>query len=328
MLPICGAQLGTSIRCAISDIELTPRARPNSAIPIGNPIAISDPNATSSTIIATTSPIISLTPVSAASNAKNRSPPASICSVESIRASATSSSNRSRSLTSRSSRTGYWIDTTPTRPSPEIPSAVYGSLTASTFGSAMSSLRTRSTSARANRGVERHERIERGDDHASGQAGAVGARSAQQLDGLLRIDAGHLERVVEVAAERCRRGHERRRPRRATRRSHATDAGRLRDRFDTGWMTWWISSGTDATPPAGDVGSIVSITASAAIGASATSDGPKGGAEDHPSGRYARRRRFSTLAAWPTHCSRRCWPSRLCPTRRAGCGETGSSPAP
>ena len=70
MLPICGAQLGTSIRCATSDIELMPIARPNSAIPIGNPIATTEPNATSRTIIATTRPAASPGPASGSSNAK------------------------------------------------------------------------------------------------------------------------------------------------------------------------------------------------------------------------------------------------------------------
>ena len=45
MLPRTGAQLGTSIRWASSDIALTPTARPKIAMPIGSAVAMSDPKA-------------------------------------------------------------------------------------------------------------------------------------------------------------------------------------------------------------------------------------------------------------------------------------------
>ena len=47
MLAICGAKAGIGITYAMSDIELIPSTSPNIAIPIGRPIAITDPNATS-----------------------------------------------------------------------------------------------------------------------------------------------------------------------------------------------------------------------------------------------------------------------------------------
>ena len=69
---------------AMSDIELIPSARPKSAIPIGRPIAITEPNATSRITIAATRPISSLIPTSDSSKAKNRSPPSSIWSGEPV----------------------------------------------------------------------------------------------------------------------------------------------------------------------------------------------------------------------------------------------------
>ena len=62
MLAITGAQLGISTRCVISDIEPTPRAMPKTAIPIGRPIATTDPNPSSRMTIATTRPSTSPSP--------------------------------------------------------------------------------------------------------------------------------------------------------------------------------------------------------------------------------------------------------------------------
>ena len=69
MLASCGAKLGIAIRWAISDIELIPSASPKTAMPIGRPIAITDPNATSRITIAATSPISSVIPNPESSNA-------------------------------------------------------------------------------------------------------------------------------------------------------------------------------------------------------------------------------------------------------------------
>ena len=52
----------------------TPSVSPNSAMPMGRPMAINDPNATSRMMAAATRPIISPRSVSPDSNAKNRSP--------------------------------------------------------------------------------------------------------------------------------------------------------------------------------------------------------------------------------------------------------------
>ncbi len=72
-----GAKMGTSIRWATSGIAPMPTARPNTAIPIGSPMAISEPNATSRIAAAAAIPASSPTPPDS-SKAKNRSPPVSI----------------------------------------------------------------------------------------------------------------------------------------------------------------------------------------------------------------------------------------------------------
>ena len=119
MLAICGAKAGIGITYAMSDSELIPSTRPNSAIPIGNPIAITEPNATSRITTAATMPISSLIPALDSSKAKKRSPPSSICSGDPARCSAASAFRRSRSAGLSSSRIGYWTRMTATRPSGE-----------------------------------------------------------------------------------------------------------------------------------------------------------------------------------------------------------------
>ena len=69
MLAITGAQLGISNRRVISDIEPTPRTMPKTAIPIGSPIATTDPKPSSRMTIATTRPRASPVPVSGSSKA-------------------------------------------------------------------------------------------------------------------------------------------------------------------------------------------------------------------------------------------------------------------
>ncbi len=131
----------------MSDIELMPRARPKIAIPIGSPMAMSDPNARSRMTTAATKPATSPTPVSASSKAKNRSPPISICSGEPSRAWTPNSLRFSRSPGFRSSSTGYCRRMRATRPSGEIvphctacsgpaASAPAGSVVSSTWGRA------------------------------------------------------------------------------------------------------------------------------------------------------------------------------------------------
>ena len=107
MLASCGAQLGISMRYVINDIELMPRARPKSASPMGRPIAISDPNASSRITTAATRPISSPALFSGCSNAKKRSPFSSICNGESTLASAAKSLRLSRSAALSSSINAY-----------------------------------------------------------------------------------------------------------------------------------------------------------------------------------------------------------------------------
>ena len=61
--PITVAQAGMSTTYATSDSEPTPTARPSSAVPIGRPIATTDPNASSRITIAASRPRASPTPV-------------------------------------------------------------------------------------------------------------------------------------------------------------------------------------------------------------------------------------------------------------------------
>ena len=82
--PITIAQLGMSTAYATREREPAPTARPSSAVPIGRPIATSDPKASNKITIATSRPSASPTPVGACSNAKYRSPPASIRSDECV----------------------------------------------------------------------------------------------------------------------------------------------------------------------------------------------------------------------------------------------------
>ena len=115
-------------------------ARPTSAVPIGSPIAIREPNATSSTTIATRSPIPSLAPAGAVSNAKYRSPPASICSWVDVRRSSRADLRFARSCGSRCWVSGYCTRTRATSPSvvTEVPRV---------WGSAARVSSTRATSA-------------------------------------------------------------------------------------------------------------------------------------------------------------------------------------
>ncbi len=131
MDPITTAQLGMSTTYATRDNEPAPTARPSSAVPIGRPMATIDPKARSRITIATARPRASPTPVGACSNAKYRSPPASMrSSVESRRSSRVALS-LSRSAGDSSARSGYWIRIRATRPSGDT-----RSLVPSTCGSA------------------------------------------------------------------------------------------------------------------------------------------------------------------------------------------------
>lgn len=94
---------GTSTTSPTSDSELTPTARPSSAVPIGSPIATTEPKASSSTTTATTRPVSSPNPASVSLYWKNSSPP-----ISTVRTSPTSCSSTSASYasTSRSASCG------------------------------------------------------------------------------------------------------------------------------------------------------------------------------------------------------------------------------
>ena len=78
--PMTVAQAGMSTTYATSDSEPAPTASPSSAVPIGRPIATTEPKATSRITTAASRPRASPSPAGGCSKAKCRSPPASICS--------------------------------------------------------------------------------------------------------------------------------------------------------------------------------------------------------------------------------------------------------
>ena len=151
----------------ISDIELMPSARPKSVIPIGNPMAMNEPNATSRMITAMITPITSPVPVSASSNAKNRSPPISTCSDEPSRSSTPSSLRFARSLASRSSITGYCTRISAMRPSGDtepLAAASPGPAAISSAGSLVPTTLSRAatcacTSARSSRASSESKKV-------------------------------------------------------------------------------------------------------------------------------------------------------------------------
>ena len=114
-------------------------------MPIGRPMAMTEPNASSRMTTAASSPTSSPMPVAGSSNAKNRSPPISIRSGEPAPARTANAFRFSRSPLSSSSSAGYWTRTSATRPSGEIA----GSLVPSTFGRPATAARTSARAARA-----------------------------------------------------------------------------------------------------------------------------------------------------------------------------------
>ena len=204
----------------MSDIELTPSASPKRAIPIGRPIAMTDPNATSRMRTATTRPITSPMPVPGSSNAKNRSPPSSTCSTEPALKSAPSALRFSRSTGSSSSSTGYWTRIRATRPSCETSplvtadsgpaaSAPAGSPAESTWGRADDGcLYLGQRSARLRRAEERRVRIAWCQHHLGREAGPVRPGVREQVGGLLRVEPRRSERVLELLPERARRAED------------------------------------------------------------------------------------------------------------------------
>ena len=233
MLASCGAKLGIAIRCATSDIELIPSASPKSAIPIGRPIATTEPNATSRITIAATRPISSPIPTPDSSNAKNRSPPISIWSGEPARCSPTNAFRRSRSARLSSSSTGYWTRMTATRPSGETTrraSSTFGSAAAPAWSSASAAPRS---GVAPSRGVTTICAVRPARSEPAAREHGAGLRG---------VRPGHVERVLEVAAEARRRRRPRARRRRARLRRGVGAAGRESGRGGRGRRTWRRSS--------------------------------------------------------------------------------------
>ena len=190
-----------------------PSAKPNRAIPIGRPMAMSDPNARSRMTTAADRPISSPMPVGASSNAKNRSPPISIRSGEPSRASTPSSLRLSRSAPFSSSITGYWTRTRATRPSGETDplaaaaagpaaSAPAGSLVPSTLGSSATAAWTSVNAARAAAESKKVTPSSSGAMTTCAVSPAVSDRAARQQVGCcLGVEPRHLEGVLEIPAE-------------------------------------------------------------------------------------------------------------------------------
>ena len=206
MDPITTAQLGMSTTYATRDSEPAPTARPSSAVPIGRPIATMDPKASSRITIATARPRASPTPVGACSNAKYRSPPASIRSdvvvaevVEGRLEAAPgrqATGRRARGTGSGSGRPGRRARRPARLRSP------------STCGQRRQRLPGPGpTSARARRGVEEGLLgVARREDDVGAETHVGGSGLRQQLGGAVRVEPGRLERVVELATERRRGG--------------------------------------------------------------------------------------------------------------------------
>ena len=114
-------------------------------MPIGSPIATTEPKATSRITIAATRPRISPIPVSASANAKNRSPRISTRNGESAAAVAPYASIRCRSEGSSRSTTGYCTSITATLPSGDS----VGAPALTTCGSAAAPARTADRAAAA-----------------------------------------------------------------------------------------------------------------------------------------------------------------------------------
>ena len=163
-------------------------------MPIGSPIATTEPKATSRITIAATRPRISPIPVSASANAKNRSPRISTRNGESAAAVAPYASIRCRSEGSSRSTTGYCTSITATLPSGD------------SCGSAGADhVRQRGRpgthGGQGGRGIgggERGAGILRRQHELHGQPGSRRCRRGEQLGCLVGVRAGHREGVLEL----------------------------------------------------------------------------------------------------------------------------------
>ena len=192
MVASCGTQLGMAMRWVMSAIELMPRASPKSAIPIGRPMAMSEPNATSRMRTAAIRPISSPAPASALLEREEEVAAHLDLQRRARRAPATSAL-RARGRPGSAPRP-------PVLEADERHAAVGRdrAVGGSTCGSAAAPA---STASRA-RGVgERRAVVERRHDDLRGHAGAIRAGGRSNAAAALGVGPRHVERVVEVAAE-------------------------------------------------------------------------------------------------------------------------------
>ena len=132
--------VGTSTTAASRVSRKTLIPRPNRAMPIGSPMARTDPKASSRMTTAARRPMSSAVPLSGCSTYCGSSPPTSTCTPTS-RAAAPVAQRPSRSSRVRSvSSTSYW--TMASRAEPSGLGCVVGSVTASTLGSSATSSTT------------------------------------------------------------------------------------------------------------------------------------------------------------------------------------------
>ena len=181
-------------------------ASPNSAMPIGRPIAISDPNASSRMTIAAAMPISSPSAGLGLPRRRRtgRRPPRSAAATRRADRSATSVLERGRGRPRPAARSpGTARGASATRPSAEtavrrprtrgsdvrrVPPSTSGRTSLGRWLQRVRARRRRSTVV-----ARRH-------DHLGGEPGLRRRRRAvEQLGGLLRVQPGHLEGVVELA---------------------------------------------------------------------------------------------------------------------------------
>ena len=220
-------------------------------MPIGRPMATSDPNARSRITTAATRPTSSPTPVAGSSKAKNRSPPISI-----RRPRVRSRPSAAERLEARRGRGGELLEHRVLQPQQRDPAvgrdrprrAPRRRRAASAAGSSCRARRAArrrpgARRARRGRGVENVARRRRRDDDLRGQAGLRRSRPPRAGRGLLRVQAGHREGVLERRRpKRCGRADHDDRERRARRRSTAHGRRAANRPSGTGRATSWCSS--------------------------------------------------------------------------------------
>ncbi len=137
----------TSTNEAVSVISPMLVARPTSAVPMGSPMAMTEPNATSNTTTATRMPMISWPPGSSATASLGRSPPSSIRTAPVAPAASWVASSRAKASSRMPSEgRSYWTSTNPMRGSVGL---VCSSETSPTWGWSATSSTAAATAAAA-----------------------------------------------------------------------------------------------------------------------------------------------------------------------------------